>query len=329
MSLQQAPLSAPSSAGEESATVTPGYTLSPSELAAVGYEGGFTDASSLEEWMGIVNDQSSADPGSIGVGVSGGDQEYSVGLSQINIQGNPAYATLDLLTPVTNASAAHHLFGSSGWGPWADSSGSVPANITPQDVSAATSVINNPANASAVAATANATAWDEIKYDIPSSPNIPGGVSLATLSAGNAQGSVVGTGPQPTSEVNLPPSATASAGSPSSVAPTANAGGVLGFLQTLNGYMNPKVSTTGKPSWLDIFGLAGILASQASGGISSILPVLELVGIRALVALPGVIGLLGAGVLGLFGVAGQDAAGNAPGIGGTAKAAASIAEVAA
>ena len=61
MTLQQAPTSAESSQGEESADLAAGgATLTPTELAAVGYEGGFTDPTALAEWMGIVNDQSSA-----------------------------------------------------------------------------------------------------------------------------------------------------------------------------------------------------------------------------------------------------------------------------
>jgi len=311
MSLQQAPTSGESSKGEESADLAAGgATLTPTELAAVGYEGGFTNPTALAEWIGIVNDQSSGNAADIGIGVGRGDQEYSVGLSQININGNPSYALSSLLSPVTNASAAFQLSkGGTDWSDWADAAGTVPANVTPQDQGAAASVVNNPTDAAQMAATVDVDSLGSIVYDLPQSPNIPAGVSLATLTGGAVTGgSVVGTGAAPGAQANVTAPTAVSSLEPTSASGSSNtdAGGVLGFLQKLNGYMNPSISSSGGAlSFLDSVPLLGTVAKGVDA-TGSVLPALEAIGIRLLIAVPGLIGLVAAAALGLFGVAGAD-----------------------
>jgi hypothetical protein len=185
----------------------------------------------------------------------------------------------------------------------------VPANVTSQDQSAATSVVNNPTSAAELAAAVNEQSTGAIVYDLPSSPNIPGGVSLATLTGGAVTGgSVVGTGTAPGAQANLTTPSAVAAFEPSSAPGSSNtdAGGVLGFLQKLNGYMNPKVSTSGGAlSFLD--GVPGLgTVAKAVDATGSVLPALEAIGIRLLIAVPGLIGLVAAAALGLFGVAGAD-----------------------
>ncbi len=120
---------------QSSYNLEPGVTLTPEQLAAVGYEGGFRTQTSLKDWIDLVYPQSGGSPGAIGIGGAlanppqGNDPEYSVGLSQINVQASPDLA-LGSLIPTTNALAAYQLYKQRGLEPWAGNAPPVPGDTT-------------------------------------------------------------------------------------------------------------------------------------------------------------------------------------------------------
>lgn len=120
---------------ESSYNLEPAVTLTPEQVAAVGYEGGFTSPTALKNWTDIVYSQSGGNPGAIGTGgalanpAQGSDSEYSVGLSQVNVASSPDLA-LGSLLPTTNALAAHQLYLARGLQPWNGAAPAVPGDTT-------------------------------------------------------------------------------------------------------------------------------------------------------------------------------------------------------
>ena len=292
-----APSEGTSAVGESSFDVSPNLQpLSQEELAAVGYLGGFTNTTSLAEWMHVVHAESGGAPGAVGVGGGpggvGSDSEYSMGLSQVNVAASPDLAP-GILTPTTNALAAHAILQSQGWGAWAP--GDFAAPPSQADVTAAAQVASMSTTARKnLASEADLQALSAIQYSLPPYPGTskyppaltpsywpnssipsgpPGQQALMIALLGNTPGQGPGTIPA------APPTSL-----PGAVTNT-NLPGLGGLLQQFDLVLNPtKTVTTG-----------GILAINITG--------LETLGVRLLVALPGVIGLLMAAASGLLGIA--------------------------
>jgi hypothetical protein len=293
-------------------------SYTPTQLADIDYTGGFHDLAGLEQIIAIQQAETSGTPGDIVTGVGQGDYEYSVGMSAVNISsapqqtGSPDLAP-GLLLPITNAIAAYGISGGGqSWGAWSTYNEGA-ANITPQDVAAAESAINSPAQASLTANTLQSQFLADISYDIPASPNLGQGVSLATLTAnGPITPAQVGGGT--TGQQSQGTGPTTSTTSPGTAASNSS---LYKALQSVNGWLNPVGSTptpsTGLPgSVSDIlnlltFGTAGLAQTTASAitaaaknvpsGPVGWLEILEapakLLLARAVFALPGIIVLLG------------------------------------
>ncbi len=292
-----APSEGTSGVGESSFDVSPNLQpLSDKELAAVGYLGGFTNTSTLAEWMHVVHAESGGSPGAVGVGGgpggAGSDTEYSMGLSQVNVAASPDLAP-GILTPTTNALAAHAILQSQGWGAWAPRDfASAPSQ---SDVTAAAQVASMSGTARKnLASEADLQALSAISYSLPPYPGTseyppaltpsywpnasipsgpPGQQALVIALLGNTPGEKPGTIPAspPTS---LPGAVT-----------NRNLPGLGALLQQFDLLLNPTKKVT-------------------TGGILDInITSLEMMGVRVLVALPGVIGLLMAAASGLLGIA--------------------------
>lgn len=284
---------------ETSYDITPTVTLTPAQIAANGYEAGFTDPSDLATFLEVVQTQSGGHPGAFGLGTPGsGDSEYSVGLTQENIAaGGPATG---LLTPLNNAIAAHNKFASRGWQPWesygGESSSQVAADLAnnpsanPAESIAAANVAasSSPATLKNLVAQSGQETLNDVAYappyivgttDYPSALKVPGPDAqqgaLAILADTNIQAKL-GTTP-------------ATGGS--ATQPTSTLTGFGGLLQQLDHLLN----TAWHPG--------GTTASIASLGTADIFGYVELVAVRLAFALPGVIGLLvsaGVGIIGAF-----------------------------
>lgn len=300
-----APSEGVSSVGESSFNLSPSLQpLSDQELAAVGYLAGFSNTTSLAEWLHVVHAESGGNPGALGVGGGpggvGSDTEYSMGLSQVNVAASPDLAP-GILTPTTNALAAHSVLMSQGWGAWAPSDfASAPSQA---DVTAAAQAASmSPAARKALAGQADTQALSAIAYSLPPYPGTneyppaltasywpgssfppgpPGQQALVIALLGNAPGQPAGTIP-PAPPTSLPGATT-----------NANLSGLGGLLQQVDYWLNwPGKITVG----------GGLLSFDATG--------LVRFGVRSLAALPAVIALLMAAASGLLGLA-AGRAGNA------------------
>ena len=320
--LPVAPSLGTSPAGEQSFNVAPNVQLTNKQLAAVGYAEGWTNTTDLAEWMHVVHAESGGMPGALGIGGGPGgvgtDQEYSVGLSQINVAASPDLAP-GLLTPTTNALAAHQLFAARGWQPWAPSDFAAPPSQA--DLTAAAQVAGmTPQAVDTLANQANREAIGGITYSPPPYPGTsmyppallaaawpnahiggpPAGQAYDILTLGNA--AVPGGEPPGTTLPATPPVLPGAA-------TNVTLGGFGGLLQQLDYWLNyPKTVSSG-----------GLLSINVTG--------LVRYGIRLLVAVPGFIGLLMAAAGGILGALGSSSANKVLAVvpGGTAvKAAAKV-----
>ena len=293
-----APSEGVSSVGESSFNISPNLQpLSGQELAAVGYLGGFTNTSTLAEWMHVVHAESGGSPGAIGVGGQpggvGSDTEYSVGLSQVNVAASPDLAP-GILTPTTNALAAHDILLSQGWGAWAPNDFAAPPSET--DITAAAQVASMSSTARKnLASEADLQALAGVQYSLPPYPGtseyppaltpsywpnsaIPVGPSgqqaLLIAELGNVPGQKPGT---------IPPAPPSLPG----VTTNKDLPGLGGLLQQVDLWLNPVQQGGG-----------GTIGSVFQG----VLFPLEVDGIRLVAALPGVIALLMAAASGLLGI---------------------------
>lgn len=290
---------------ETSYNVSPNLPpLANTELAAVGWEGGFHNVSDLAEWLHIVHAQSGGSPGAVGVG-SGSDTEYSIGLSQINVAASPDLAP-GVLTPTTNALDAHTLFLQRGWQPWAGPDLASPPSSA--DLSAATQIAQlSSTDKAKLANLANRTAIEAIQYSLPPYPGTstypqglqaatwpkssipsgsPGQQALYITLLGNAPvkgGEPPGTKLPATPPVSLPGATT-----------NKNLSGFAGLLQQLDKALNPAPPATSSITNALSLGVAGSLQSATYD--------LKVAGTRLAVALPGVIGVLMAAASGLLGI---------------------------
>lgn len=294
----------------EVAAYTPGQTLDPNQVAAAAYAAGWTDPQDLATITQIAENESSGQTGVIGIGTNDpspsnpntrNDQEYSLGLTQINVapganptQGQQFGSTL--LLPVSNFLAAREMFQASNFGPWqydATFGASHDVNspiISPAVQAAATWAVDNPAQAKQVARQVqNAAANAEAAHPGSLPPSWTGSVPASV--AGND--GLPGTG-MPSTLQSVATTA-GSAGTPSNPTPGiaynaglhGNAFGVI--LIAVDGWLNPVKPTSGGNF------LIGML-------VPDLMWELRMIGTRLAFALPGlalVLAALGSSLLGI------------------------------